>query len=116
MSVFIRGAIQYLREGVVAMDTFPAFWYHIYMDLSELKNLISEFKADAKKLSSAADFEQLRQQYAGKRGKIAQLFEAFAKLGAEEKKDFGKKINELKNEIELEIVDLQEKFLNKKAE
>ena len=86
------------------------------MDLSELKNLISEFKADAKKLSSAADFEQLRQQYAGKRGKIAQLFEAFAKLGAEEKKDFGKKINELKNEIELEIVDLQEKFLNKKAE
>lgn len=86
------------------------------MDLKELKNLISEFKADAKKISSVADFEELRQKYAGKKGKIAQLFEVFAKLGAEEKKEFGKKINEMKSEIELEIVDLQERFLNKKVE
>jgi len=86
------------------------------MDLGELKNLISEFRGDAERLSSLADFEELRLKYAGKKGKIAQLFDAFAKLKAEEKKEFGKKINELKKEIELELVDLQEKFLNKKVE
>jgi len=86
------------------------------MDLKELKNLIGEFKDDAKKLSSLADFEKLRVKYAGKKGKVAQLFEELAKLGAEEKKEFGKKLNDLKREIEEEIDELQNKFLNKKEE
>ena len=58
------------------------------MDLEDLKNLISEFRDDAAKLSSLADFEQLRIKYVGKKGKVADLFEGFKKLGTEERKEF----------------------------
>ncbi|MEK7160839.1 MAG: phenylalanine--tRNA ligase subunit alpha, partial [Patescibacteria group bacterium] len=63
---------------------------------------------------SKADFEQLKIKYAGKNVKIAKLFEELKKVGMAEKKEFGQKLNELKQEIEREMAVLSETLLGKK--
>lgn len=77
------------------------------MDLKELAN---QFKDDLKRVASLKDLEAMKLKYAGKKGLIAKALEEIADLSAEEKKEFGKKINEVKREIEEAALKFQEKF------
>jgi len=87
------------------------------MDLKgELKELLNQFKDDAKQINSLADLELLRQKYAGKKGRLAALLPEVVKLAGEEKKELGKKLNEIKSELEEELSQLQEKFLKQTSQ
>jgi len=76
----------------------------------DLKELLNQFKADLKKISSLQDLEAARLKYAGKKGLVAKALEEIVNLSAEEKKAVGKKINEAKQEIQTKIAELQDKL------
>lgn len=80
----------------------------------DLKELLSQFKDDLKKISSLQDLEAVRLKYAGKKGLVAKALEEIVSLSAEEKKELGKKINEIKQEIQLGLAQLQEKLAGHK--
>ena len=63
---------------------------------------VEEFKTD-----SAEDAEQFRIKYLGKKGLLNQLFAAFKDVPNEEKKVFGKTLNELKTKAQEKVASLQ---------
>ena len=63
---------------------------------------VEEFKTD-----SAEDAEQFRIKYLGKKGLLNQLFAAFKDVPNEEKKVFGKTLNELKTKAQKKVASLQ---------
>ncbi|MBU3901280.1 phenylalanine--tRNA ligase subunit alpha [Patescibacteria group bacterium] len=82
----------------------------------DLKELLSQFKNDLKNISSLDDLEAVRLKYAGKKGAIAKMLEEIVNLSMEEKKALGKKINEAKQEIQVKILELQNKLAGNKSE
>ncbi len=82
----------------------------------DLKELLSQFKNDLKNISSLDDLEAVRLKYAGKKGTIAKMLEEIVNLSMEEKKALGKKINEAKQEIQVKILELQNKLAGNKSE
>ena len=62
-------------------------------------NKIESLKAEIAALtaSSAAEAEQLRLKYLSKKGEVTQLFTEFKTLPAEQKRELGARLNELKN-------------------
>ncbi|MDR2475333.1 MAG: phenylalanine--tRNA ligase subunit alpha [Bacteroidales bacterium] len=64
------------------------------------------------KATSTEDLEALRIKYLSKKGHITQLFTEFRELAAEEKREIGKKLNELKDLTQAKINKLKESFVN----
>lgn len=60
---------------------------------------INQLKAEVEKLAAATQeqVEALRIEYLSKKGKISQLFNEFRELTAEQKRELGQAVNELKN-------------------
>ena len=58
-------------------------------------------------ISSKEDLEQFRLQFLSKKGIIPQLFTAFRDVPNEQKKEFGQKLNQLKNKAEEKFKELQ---------
>jgi len=58
-------------------------------------------------ISSKEDLEQFRLQFLSKKGIIPQLFSAFREVPSEQKKEFGQKLNQLKNKAEEKFKELQ---------
>jgi len=85
--------------------------------LDELKNEVSSIFDNVKNKS---DLEQLKQEYLSKNGKITQINSLIREVPNEEKREFGMKVNEIKNYFNeeyskrLEIFELEE--INKKLE
>ncbi|HRY52297.1 MAG TPA: phenylalanine--tRNA ligase subunit alpha [Candidatus Portnoybacteria bacterium] len=82
----------------------------------ELKDILSQFKDDLKKIDSLDALELMRFKYVGKKSLIAEALEEIAKLSIEEKKALGKKINEAKQEIKEKINELQAGLSGAKSE
>ena len=86
------------------------------MKIDELKDMILE---DQKKVKDLNSLNDLKVKYLGKKGLISELNQEIRNIPNEEKKDFGKKVNELKNifndfyeskKNELETINLNEKL------
>lgn len=83
----------------------------ISMDISENhENLKHELKEKLKCVSSRQDLEKIKLEYIGKKGILNQLFSKMTDLAANERKDFGARLNVLKNEIETIINDFSNNF------
>jgi len=82
----------------------------------KLEEIKKNFEEDLNFLSSLKDLEDLRQKYLSKKkGIITNLLKEIPKLKLEEKKVFGPKLSQLKEEIEKKIEE-KEVFLIKKEE
>jgi phenylalanyl-tRNA synthetase alpha chain len=65
------------------------------------KNLIIEnINKDLQTVKNMPDFQIVKAKYLGKKGEIKELMKNMTNLSIEEKKVFGQKVNELKNEVE----------------
>ena len=62
--------------------------------LDQIKQLIAEISDFS--AATPEDVEQFRIKHLGKKGTIAALFDAFKSVPVEQKKEFGKALNELK--------------------
>jgi phenylalanyl-tRNA synthetase alpha chain len=75
-----------------------------------LEKLLSEIPS--LRANNADEAEQLRIKYLGKKGAITQLFEDFRNISADEKKLWGKPLNELKTLAQQKIEELKNSFNN----
>ncbi|MFO7790634.1 MAG: phenylalanine--tRNA ligase subunit alpha [Bacteroidales bacterium] len=77
--------------------------------IEALKQEIQNFQANTEE-----ELEAFRLKMLSKKGEIPGLFKAFRDVPTEDKKKFGKQINELKTLAENKIKDLQKKFTSEK--
>ncbi|MBZ0179002.1 MAG: phenylalanine--tRNA ligase subunit alpha [Melioribacteraceae bacterium] len=73
----------------------------------KIKSLLKNFPSELDQITDKNSLENFRIKYFGRKGIIAELFEDFKKLSGDEKPKYGKRLNEIKN-------DLQTKFDGKK--
>ena len=81
--------------------------------IEKIEQLISEI--NALKAQSAEELEALRLKYLSKKGAINDLMADFRNVPAENKREVGQKLNELKNLAQEKINSLKEAFEAKKA-
>ncbi|MDI6845233.1 MAG: phenylalanine--tRNA ligase subunit alpha [Candidatus Saccharicenans sp.] len=75
------------------------------------------FSELAPQVKDAQGVEELRQQFfSRKKGHLTLLFEEFKTLSPEEKKAYGRELNELKAEIQNRLTELEQKFQEKASE
>ncbi len=78
------------------------------MDLIEKAK--NEFEEELKSINDLVSLENLRVKYLGKKGVITTLMPLIREIPNEQKKDFGQKINALKNSVETKLEELKEKL------
>jgi len=64
----------------------------------EIERIKTEFDHEIRNASTAGELEQVRIKYLSRNGTITKLFDELKKLSGEEKPDFGKLLNSLRNE------------------
>ena len=63
----------------------------------KLKELLTEVNSIFNGVDNKNDLEKLKNEYMGKNGKITQINSLIREVPNEEKKEFGMKVNEIKN-------------------
>jgi phenylalanyl-tRNA synthetase alpha chain len=76
----------------------------------EIEKVSLEFDSEIKSIESQAQLEELRVKYLGKSGKITAIMPMMKTVPAEDKREVGMLINELKNKIETAVANMQEEF------
>ncbi|MCR5653098.1 MAG: phenylalanine--tRNA ligase subunit alpha [Ruminococcus sp.] len=66
---------------------------------SKITQLESQLQAKLNEIESLTDLEQLRVEYLGKKGSVTSLLKGMKDLSNDERKEFGKKVNELKQNV-----------------
>ena len=83
----------------------------------QIVKLQEQFEAELAAVKDAAELENIRVAYLGKKGSITDLLKGMKDLSVEEKKDFGQKVNVFKNEatekISAKMVELKEQEILK---
>ena len=75
-------------------------------------NLKKELKNELEKIQNLVDLDKVRVAYLGKKGSVTGLLKGMKELSNEERKEFGKKVNELKATV---AKDIEEKTAELKA-
>ncbi len=78
--------------------------------------IVQKFTEAAQTASDSASIERLRVAFLGKKGEIAELMKDLKSVPAEQKKEFGQKINQLKKDVEGRLNDLTEAVAQKELE
>ena len=88
--------------------------------IDELKKIKNEVLDEIKNTNDEKELNELRTKYLGKKGKVSLMTKQMGTLSNDEKKEFGKALNETKNEItntlEEAIKSAKEKALNERLE
>lgn len=80
------------------------------------EEVLRNFLEDLKEVKDSDSLERIRIKYVGKKGIIQKFFSMLKEINEEEKRSFGKQVNDLKNEIEKRIEELKEKVCEKKIQ
>ena len=80
----------------------------------KIKSLIGEI--DSFKPKGKDELEQFRVQYLGKKGVLGEIFAQMKEIAAEDRKEFGLLVNELKNKAEEKVNLFREKFEDQVAD
>ena len=81
--------------------------------IAKIEQLLQE--VEAMKAANAEELEALRIKYLSKKGAINELMADFRNVPAEQKKEVGMKLNELKNKAQEKIAALKEQFDSQKT-
>jgi len=76
----------------------------------QIEKISIEFDDEIKSVENQSQLEELRVKYLGKSGKITAIMPMMKQVPAEDKREMGMLINELKGKIENAIVSMQEEF------
>jgi phenylalanyl-tRNA synthetase alpha chain len=72
-----------------------------------IETIFNEFSSRLTEIKDYASLEAIRVEYLGRKGKLAELFKEMANLPVEEKRNFGRDLNQLKESIESRVSDKQ---------
>ncbi len=85
-----------------------------------MENIKTDILKDLENVKNMEDLNQLKVKYIGKKGIITMLYSKMKDISNEEKKDYGMKINELKNlfneKYSEKQVEFEDKLINEKLE
>jgi len=81
-----------------------------------MEELRQQFFENLKKADSSEAFESLRVQYLGKKGEVTGLLKNMGAIAAEQRKEYGQRVNELKNLVEQAITERMEEAHRKDLE
>lgn len=84
--------------------------------LEIIKKVTEEALQDYNKVSSYQEVEEFRIKYLARKGIISSLFDKIKEIPAEQKAQFGKELNSLKQDLEKKYKELLEKFPKEKKE
>ncbi|MFA6873456.1 MAG: phenylalanine--tRNA ligase subunit alpha, partial [Bacteroidaceae bacterium] len=76
--------------------------------IDKINQLLQE--VEALKAANAEELETLRIKYLSKKGAISELMADFRNVAAEQKKEMGMRLNELKDKAQEKIAALKEQF------
>ena len=76
----------------------------------EIEKVSLEFDSEIKSIQNQAQLEELRVKYLGKSGKITAIMPMMRTVPAEDKREMGMLVNQLKGKIETSIANMQEEF------
>ena len=71
--------------------------------MTNLETLLADFNSQISAIENAAQLEEIRINFLGKKGLVTELFSQLKNLDAEEKKSFGAKINQVRDEVTKKI-------------
>jgi phenylalanyl-tRNA synthetase alpha chain len=71
--------------------------------MTNLETLLADFNSQISAISNATQLEEIRINFLGKKGLVTELFLQLKNLEAEEKKSFGAKINQVRDEVTKKI-------------
>ncbi|MCJ8346551.1 phenylalanine--tRNA ligase subunit alpha, partial [bacterium] len=81
----------------------------------KLETIWNDLNQETSRIKSTKDALNLKGKYIGKQGLVPGLLKTIKDLPIEEKKTFGKEVNELKVKIQDTLFSLVESFENKKS-
>ena len=76
----------------------------------KIKELKQQFDTRLGEIQNIMDFDKVRVEFLGKKGSVTSLLKGMKDMSAEERKEFGKEVNELKQEIAQSIEDKAEEL------
>lgn len=71
--------------------------------MTNLETLLADFNSQISAIENAVQLEEIRINFLGKKGFVTELFSQLKNLDAEEKKSFGAKINQVRDEVTKKI-------------
>jgi len=77
---------------------------------NNIQNIKAEFKTKVKSVQGVDRVEQLRVEYMGRKGLVAGLFKSLGQMSPDERRNAGKMLNDLKNDIQEDLDMLFDKF------
>ncbi|RAO99965.1 phenylalanine--tRNA ligase [Petrotoga sp. 9PW.55.5.1] len=87
------------------------------MDLiTDKEKIIDDLKKELERINDLQEFQNLKSQYLGKKGKIKSLMNNLKNLDENSKKEYGQSVNELKNEIGIIFNEKFTKLIEKERE
>lgn len=84
--------------------------------MKELENIEKSFKEKISLIKNLKELDQVRIEFLGKNGSVTQLFQLMKNIENDKKKEFGHKINLLKDFVTENIDSLKEKLILKEIE
>ncbi|MBL6664762.1 MAG: phenylalanine--tRNA ligase subunit alpha [Rickettsiales bacterium] len=75
-----------------------------------LDNISQDFNSKLAKITTQNELEEIRVEFLGKKGQVTTLFSTLKDLNPDEKKEFGAKINILRQEVTTKIEEKKEMF------
>lgn len=79
---------------------------------TNLEEILSNFNLQISQVKNKENLEEIRVEFLGKKGSVSAAFANLKNLEDEEKKSFGAKINEIRNEVSSKIDAKKEEFEN----
>ena len=83
--------------------------------LDLIKKLRERFETDLSGIKSLSELENLKIQYMSRKGEVAELFNQMKDVAAEQRPEVGKKLNQLKNQLNTELDNLYSRLQKKSA-
>ena len=80
--------------------------------MSDINNTLNDFNSQILKIGNLQELNDIRVKFLGKKGFVTEIFAKIKEIPAEEKKEFGAKINKIRSEIEEKIAQKQDFFEN----
>ncbi len=84
--------------------------------MDELSTIEQEFDTELSNITDEKKLDEVRVSFLGKKGKITNAMSKIRDIAVEKRKEFGQKINQIKNKIEESINSLKEKLENEKVQ
>ena len=81
-----------------------------------ISELSTKFEEELQNIKNSEELENIRVSYLGKKGSVTAAMKEMGKLSVEEKKEFGQKINVLKNTVADKIAEKKEEIVKKLLE